>query len=203
MRLGLGTLGDRGWQGRDYVDGKIPLYSSHYDYIYIWNTVAGNKVWATPFMVARLFPVKTMMISAYGYVSGPIGVNVGIYQDNGSKYPGKLIYVGNISVNQSAYFGHYPSANVFLSPGKLYWLAVQKQNTGNAQFGPNGIIPSAILGLDLSGTMNHGDPVKGFYAYEIAQTYSAGSLPDPYDAGATRVTNKENFFTLWVSPLTV
>ena len=104
-------------------------------------------------------------------------VRLGVYQDNGSVYPGKLaLDAGEVSVNTTGI--KELTIDLTLKSGKLYWLAFLGQDTTSLAVGaiPSGDALATFLGWDASLA---GTPPLG---YAATQTY--GALPADYPAGA-------------------
>jgi hypothetical protein len=103
---------------------------------------------------------------------------LGVYEDNGSVYPGKLVLdAGEVDVSATGV--KELTIDVALKGGKLYWLVFVGQDTASLAVGaiPTSEVIAAFLGLDstLAGT-----PILG---YAAVQTY--GALPNAYPAGAS------------------
>ncbi len=140
---------------------------------------SANSLRAFPFFVpkAAKFDRIAIRVSTAATGTTPRG-RLGVYEDNGSIYPGKLVLdAGEVDV--SAIGVKELTIDLTLKAGKLYWLVFLGQDTASLVVGaiPASEASASILGFDstLSGT-----PILG---YAITQTY--GALPATYPASAT------------------
>ena len=103
-------------------------------------------------------------------------LRLGIYEDNGNNYPGKLVLdAGEIDVSTTGV--KEVIINTTLQGGKLYWLTLVGQDTTAlvvAATAAGDVIPVLGYELDLSGT-----PLSG---WAVTQTY--GALPATYPTGS-------------------
>lgn len=137
-----------------------------------------NSLRAFPFFVPKLakFDRIAMRVTAAGTGTTPKS-RLGIYDDNGGIYPGKLVLdAGEVSVSATGI--KELVIDLALKTGKLYWLAQIGQDTTSLTVGAIAVtdVLATILGWDssLSGT-----PPLG---YAVNQAY--GALPATYPAGA-------------------
>lgn len=138
-----------------------------------------NSLRAFPFFVPKTAKFDRIAIRVTTAGTGPTPKSrLGIYEDNGTIYPGKLVLdAGEVSVSSTGI--KELVIDLTLKSGKLYWLVQIGQDTTSLAVGaiPTTDALATILGWDssLSGT-----PPLG---YAVAQTY--GALPANYPAGAT------------------
>lgn len=103
-------------------------------------------------------------------------IRLGIYEDNGNNYPGKLILdAGEVNVSSTGV--KELDIDIKLPGGKLYWLVLIGQDTTSlvvAASAATNVLPILGYESDLSGT-----PLAGWAA---TQTY--GVLPATYPTGS-------------------
>lgn len=140
---------------------------------------AAGSLRAFPFFVPRTakFDRIAIRVTTAGTGTTPKS-RLGIYEDSGSIYPGKLVLdAGEVSVNTNGI--KELVIDLALKSGKLYWLAQLGQDTTSLAVGaiPTTDTLATILGWDssLSGT-----PPLG---YAVNQAY--GAFPTNYPAGAS------------------
>lgn len=129
-----------------------------------------NRMYAIPFIVPRKMTFDRIAITVTVGASGK-SARLGIYNDNGSLYPGTLALDAGVVDCTSA-------ATVTITISKqlakgIYWLVLLSESTQT--YYACSIASPFLLGVG-TGTIRNG----GYY---VAQAY--GALPDPFTAGGT------------------
>lgn len=137
-----------------------------------------NSIRAFPFFIPKTVKFDRIAIRVTTAGTGAVPrARLGVYDDNGSVYPGKLVLDAG-EVNVSANGIKELVIDVTLKTGKLYWLSLIGQDTTSLAVGaiPSGDALATFLGWDASLA---GTPPLG---YAVNQAY--GLLPADYPAGA-------------------
>lgn len=141
---------------------------------------AGGCTWAP-------FPINApLTISAIGCYIATAGADqyarLGIYADDGSVYPGKLVLdAGRLAATST---GAKTATEALTLPVGLYWLAVAHQKTGATskaiavQGFSNGGISGPLLGMPSLTTTNQAS--VGYYLAAVV----TGAFPTPAPSGA-------------------
>ena len=141
---------------------------------------ATGTLWAMPLLVARV--TKFTQIAFSVTTGAATNARAGIYRDNGQSYPGALMFdSGNQDCSTATVKAQPITTDIQIFPPGLYWLAWEVQAaTIQIRRLPDqpGIID--VFNYSLTQTIPP-------YGYSVAHTY--GSLPDPYTAGGTVLTN--------------
>lgn len=138
---------------------------------------SANSLRAFPFYLPITTSFDKMAIRVTTLATGTTPrIRLGIYEDNGNNYPGKLILdAGEVNVSTTGV--KELDINVKLPGGKLYWLVLIGQDTASlvvAASAATNVLPILGYESDLSGT-----PLAGWAA---TQTY--GALPATYPTGS-------------------
>lgn len=144
--------------------------------------VYGNTIDAFPFPVTTKTRFKQAAMSL-SYASSTVNVKIGIYQDNGSMRPGRLLYESpTITIPAEGGWG-YADVNWELEPG-FYWIA---RHDGTTAYW-NGLAQQSVINLvsfnavtflrDLAERPNPHTYYGGYRATNIP----FGNMPDPYPA---------------------
>lgn len=138
---------------------------------------SANSLRAFPFYLPITTSFDKMAIRVTTLATGTTPrIRLGIYEDNGNNYPGKLILdAGEVNVSSTGV--KELDIDVKLPGGKLYWLVLIGQDTTSlvvAASAATNVLPILGYESDLSGT-----PLAGWAA---TQTY--GALPATYPTGS-------------------
>jgi len=139
--------------------------------------LTANRLYAIPFFCPQTFVMG--QIDIYVSTAGTGNARMGIYEDNGKVYPGKLLLdAGEVSIASTGVKGITVTKK--LRGGKLYWLALVSNGTPTVRASAVGSNLSIFFGLDSTlGT------AWGTFYY-VSFTYAA--LPNPFTSGATIAT---------------
>jgi hypothetical protein len=135
-----------------------------------------NRLYAVPFIVvdAKTITRIAIHVTTLGASSS---CRLGIYQDNGSLYPGNLVSDCGIVSMTSTGIKEITGLNIALSANTLYWLTcVCNVAATIASFAV--VYVNALLGYPTT-ALN----TVGFSSYYVAFTY--GVLPATYPVSAT------------------
>lgn len=135
-----------------------------------------NIYFIQPYIAGRQQVIDKIGIQLF---SSGVHINLGIYSDNGSGYPGSLLFDSGDTIVSGSPESILISPNITLKAGNLYWLVyVCATNNVNAVNHPVGsMIP--LFGSSAIG----GTPYVG---YTIAGVQ--GLLPNPFPSGANKTT---------------
>lgn len=159
---------------RRYEAGNQGLYAS---FGVSTTSPATDTLWALPFLVpiTTKYDILTFSITTAAASSH---ARAGIYRDNGSFYPGALVYeTASIDTSTIGAKDSTITAGVQVFPPGLYWLSIVFELTG-----------LQIHTLGSTGThfalLGHAsNNVTPAYGYSVAHPF--GALPNPYTAGAS------------------
>jgi len=138
---------------------------------------SANSLRAFPFYLPKTTTFDRIAVRVTTLATGTTPrLRLGIYEDNGNNYPGKLVLdAGEVDVSTTGV--KEVIINTTLQGGKLYWLTLVGQDTTAlvvAATAAGDVIPVLGYELDLSGT-----PLSG---WAVTQTY--GALPATYPTGS-------------------
>jgi len=139
--------------------------------------VSANTLYAWPFIVSERLTITDIQASVGTGVSAT-SFRIGIYADDGTCYPGSLLYGTSSlsSATSSTIRTETLTSSITIDPG-LYWLSIISDGTPVFKAWNTGSIP-LILGWDAS--MTGTQPIRGFQV-----SHSFGALPSTFDAGAS------------------
>jgi len=136
--------------------------------------VAANTMYAWPFIVRKEITIDTILAEVTTG-QGTSKVRIGIYNDNGTCYPGDLIYgSAELSGASNAVISETIGSPVVVYPG-LNWVVVLSDGTPAFRAWATGC--PVILGLDSTALGNQ--PSRGL---SVSKAYAA--LPSTFDSGA-------------------
>jgi hypothetical protein len=177
----LGPHGEAAWQTAAWVTAGTRLTIVAF---------APNTLRTLTFPLAspRQFESIAIRVDTAGTPAGA-KARVGIYQDNGLYYPGRLLFASAELAVDLAGAKRDDGLSIGLAPG-IYHLAIvhnattaspilEQMNDGPVNIGAPGVSP----------------PLQGpaaFTGWDIAFAYAA--LPDPYPAGANNVSPSPRIF---------
>lgn len=146
--------------------------------------VGANTIQAVPFFCPAYLKIDQMLISVV--ITGTGNGRLGIYEDNGKVYPGKLVVdAGEFSIASGGIKTLSVSCN--LKGGALYWLVYLAAGSASyRQFGA-GFHQAVTFGTTSTLGTSYG------LAYSISQSY--GALPATCPSGGSIVTSAQS---IWV-----
>lgn len=138
--------------------------------------LAANTLYAWPMIISESLTLDTIQAEVTGGVALS-SIRIGIYADDGSCYPGDLVYgsAALSSATNGVKSETLTPSTVLVNPG-LYWLAIVSDNAPAMRSWTINSTPN-ILGIVA--TMGAANPSQG---YSIAYTF--GALPSPFSASA-------------------
>lgn len=135
-----------------------------------------NQLNAYAYPIARTATYDRIGIDVATVEAGTF-VRLGIYEDDGSGYPGDLLVDGGaVAIAGGAPLIIAVTIDQQLIGGRLYWLAANTDNTGVARFYGSSTNSIAIIGMSTTLRQTNA-------SYSVGLAYAA--LPDPFTAGAT------------------
>ena len=148
------------------------LFNAFAYYAAATQTLTANRLYATPFWVARAMTVDRIAIEVATAGAAGEAARLGIYKDGTNLYPGDLVVdAGTVAVDSTGI--KTVTISEALTKG-LYWVAVVSDGTPGIRAWP---LCCPWLGLKATGFAY---PQMGWY---VAYTYAA--LPDPYTSGGS------------------
>ncbi len=136
-----------------------------------------NTLYAYPFITPIARTVTRMAVHVTTGLAG--NTMFGIYEDNGSIYPGNLLSQAGIIDSTSTGLKEVTGLSISLSANTLYWLATNS-DVGPILAATDDDFGWSILGFSLTELTG-----VGYNQYWKVDTYD-GTLTDPYPAGATK-----------------
>jgi Collagen triple helix repeat (20 copies) len=185
-----GDKGDTGAAGAAGADGRPgTAYRSGSDVTLAMSQAASvttaqfaNTLRAFPWRVHKPITL-TQLRAEVSTLLASSSFRLGLYEDNGSGYPGALVAGSDVSAFDSSTAGVKP--NIFAAPitlaAGLYWVAINNSGTPTLR----GISVAAIdpvLGFNPAGGTS-----CNYTCLSIAQAY--GAMPNAFPAGATPAAN--------------
>jgi len=151
--------------------------SNFFDVAATTATLSANNLYASPIFIPVTTAFDQIAINVTTAVAG--NARLGIYEDNGRVYPGRLVIdAGEVATGTTGV--KTISIAPTLKGGKLYWVAIAINNGSAIRSLAVGSLLASYLGLDS--TLGTAFAV----GYTISQTY--GALPNPFPTGATIAT---------------
>jgi hypothetical protein len=181
-----GTKGDQGDEGETGAQGVSGIGQATYRLAGRYhstfpdsNTTLAltiNRLYAIPFMVSETKTISRIAIHVTT-LGASASARLGIYQDNGSIYPGSLVSdCGTVSMTSTG-LKEITGLNISLTANTLYWLALVC-NVAATVTACAVVYLNALLGYPTT-SLN----TVGFASYYVAFTYA--TLPTPYPSSAT------------------
>lgn len=166
-----------------FPGGHVSIVQSAFD------LTTNGGVYANPFL-ARSGTIDRIGITAQ--ISAPLTTNIriGIYQDNGSIYPGALV-VDSGTIAVTTIDGYEATVSASLAAGTLYWSVLLVDNDGQAGFSASVISEMwNPLGYDYSDFQNLGNLVYRV-GYQLTGIGALAALPATFTAGASYILNSD------------
>jgi len=140
----------------------------------ITRTLVANRLYAVPFFTPIARTVTRIAIHVTTAVAG--NARLGIYQDNGSIYPGSLVIDAGTVDTSTTGLKAITGLSVSFSANTLYWMVLVSDGTATLAATDS---PSTWGLLGFNTAFNLSEP----NCYYVSFTYDA--LPATYPAGAT------------------
>lgn len=140
-------------------------------------TTVATKLGASPFVVTRTISIDRIAIEVTTLALATV-VRLGIYNDDGSVFPGSLLLDAG-TVDTSTAGLKTITISQTLSPG-LYWLAAATGATSPELRAVTTNV-SVIFGFNADGTGDLQQDQRSWYKFGTDYT---GGLPDPFSADA-------------------
>jgi len=137
-------------------------------------TVTSNYLWVEPFFVPGTFKAGQIAINVT--VAGSGNARLGIYEDNGKIYPGKLLIdAGEVNVATTGV--KTIGINKVLRGGKLYWLAMVSSSNITCR--------QNLLATNFCGYFGLGSSLGTTWGIYYYKPFTYDTLPDPFPSGGT------------------
>lgn len=146
-----------------------------------------NTLYAMPFYCGKSHTFQALSMDVTGLGGAGSVLRMGIYQDNGSGYPGALIIDGSTVAATTPTGGKSVSISQALSAGVWYWLAAAAQGsvtTPTVEAGAFGGSSGYILASGLSPLGGNGPGSSIDWGGYAAVSGASGALPGTYPASA-------------------
>ncbi len=148
----------------------LPLYNTSI------TGLSANRIFATPFFVARDMTIDRLAIQITTAGAGGTVARLGIYNNGTNLYPGTLLLdAGTVAVDAIAVVA--ATISQALTKG-LYWLVCVTDGTPVAELYYPAWSPMGHLATDFTKTGN----ISGWYKNAVG----IGALADPFVVGATK-----------------